>query len=735
MVFRNTNWSISGLVDGIKSHHIALPDLQRPYVWETARVRNLFDSLYRGYPTWLIILLENEVDDQVRTIWENTANTIIPRYVVIDGQQRLTSLYAALTGFKVKKDGELKNITISFNPIDEQFEVADSATAKWKDWIYDIKEVIHGDNLLSIANDYLAHYKEKYGSDPDMESKIYQRIQKVHNIKNVQFICIEIFKDVEIDIVSDIFLRINSWGKTLNNSDFILTLMSVYREEWRKKTEEFSEYTRKRNDIVQLWEDEVVRSVIWVWFKRSRLQDAYNYLKSQKSHFEKLNSVIDRVTDHHQWNNFLLLLKDLWFIHSKLITQKSTIIATYIFYILWITEYGSNFQEIWSVIKKYFLTMFLTQKYSSNAFETVLWKDFQKLQHIWSKEAYFQFFEDEIKVNLTNDTWKIIFPKNMDTSSILSPLFVAFTTAQIYFQKQILLRKVPMWKFFIDLKDKEQIGEKSDIDLHHIFPKQYLLDTYGVDQIKTTQINQIANKVYLYNSDNKSISAKSPEQYIKEFSEWWKINLDKNLDDNAIPTHFYQFDYYDFLEQRKKLMLELIKKYVDAVIQWEIHNIDKDDDITIIWWWETNQVEFKSTFRRDVREKKQNDALKNQITKTIAAFLNSNWGVLYVWVDDDGNVLWLENDILLFWDKKLDWLLLSIDNLLRDNFSKHYALITTETRWIDWNQVIRFSVKPSSVSVYVEINWKKEFYIRRSASSIALTIEEAVGYINDHFSL
>lgn len=733
-VFRTTHRSINTLVDWIKSNHIWLPDLQRPYVRDTTRVRNLFDSLYRGYPTGLLIFLENEVDENIRTIGENNQLRIIPRYVVIDRQQRLTSLYAALTWFKVKRESwDFENITISFNPVEELFEVANSATKKWKDWIYNIQEIIQWDNFIDIVNDYLTHFKEKYGSNPDEEKNISKRIQRLHNIKNTQFICIEILKDVSIDIVSDIFLRINSGWKTLNNSDFILTLMSVYREEWRKQVEAFSQYTRMRNDIVQLGEDEVVRILMWVGFKRSKLQDTYNYLKAQKTHFDKLIDVMTLITDKHQWNNFLLLLKDIWFIHSKLITQKSTAIAAYIFYVMWISEYKANFQEIWPIIKKYFLAMFLSQKYSSNAFETVLWKDFQKLSWVNSKEWFIAFLEDEISLNLTNDSRSITFPKNMDTSSIMSPLFVAFTTAQVYFQKQILFRKVPISKFFIDLKDKELVWEKTDIDLHHIFPKQYLIDLYGADVIKNTNINQIANKVYIYNSDNKSISSKSPEQYLQEFSEWWKITLDKNLNDNAIPKNFAVLDYFDFLNLRKKHMLELIKQYMDSVSQWEVYHNPDDDDSYLILWGENNRVEFKSSYCWDIKQNQKNDFLKHQITKTICAFLNTDWWTLYVWVNDNGEILWLENDINVFWN--LDWLLLDIDNLLKDNFSKHYSSIKLVVIEINNKKVLKFVVNASWSEVYIKVNGKLEFYIRRSASSIPLTIDEAVNYIKNHFKL
>ena len=120
----------------------------------------------------------------------------------------------------------------------------------------------------------------------------------------------EISKNLRIEEVSDIFLRINSRGKVLNNSDFILTLMSVYWEEGRKQIEAFSNWTREKNDIADLNADDVMRVLVGVGFKRARLEDVYNFLKAQTHEFENLNTVIESVVNLQNWRNFLTILKD-----------------------------------------------------------------------------------------------------------------------------------------------------------------------------------------------------------------------------------------------------------------------------------------------------------------------------------------------------------------------------------------------------------------------------------------
>lgn len=730
-IFKQTSRPISSLVDGIKTNLIWLPNLQRWYVWERARVRNLFDSLYKWYPTGMIMLLSNDTSEWVKPIWWDNLSKI-PSYSVIDWQQRLTSLYATITWGEVKKqDWSYAKIVISFNPLTETFEVADAWT-KWADWIYDIKDVISGNNLIQICTDYVNLYKARVQENniPEDEiipdSVIYDRIQRVSNIKNENFICIEIFKETPVEIVSDIFLRINSWWIKLNNSDFILTLMSVYWEEWRKKIEDFSAWTKDKKDILWLPADDAVRVLMWVWLKRARLDQIYNYLRWQTGWFDKLWKVIDIVTNKWYWSDYLTILKDAGFISNNLITQTSLVVSCYIFYLIGLKEYSLNFQELVPVIKKYYIAMFLTWKYV-NSMETTLWKDLSVLESKNSKEEFLQFFEDEVNIYLTPDSWNVRFKNDIKTDSSRSALSVVFNAALVYFHKPILFRSIPVSKFFLDIKDG-----KSEIDSHHIFPKQYLIDNFG-NKLKQKDINQIANKVWAYNKDNKFISKKAPSEYFYEFSEWWKISWDENLKDNCIPSNFYEMEYEQFLEVRREMMLGFIRDYYDDICNPSGRGSVEEPIKTLILWWESRVVEFKSSYRWDYYQDKVNDGLKFQVMKTIAAFLNSDGWILLVWVKDDWEILWEWKDVNSYQDKSYDSLLKDVDNMIRDNFGNFKALISVVIEEIDWKKILVFRVKKAHHAAIFTYNWEEKFYVRNAASSTQLQVEEAYNYINEHF--
>lgn len=258
--FKSVERSIGQLIDGINTHRIALPDLQRPYVWDRSRVRDLFDSLFREYPTGLLLFLENETERKNKSLGRKDDLIRIPNYVVIDWQQRLTSLYAVFSGHAViGKDQKPENITLSFNPLTAQFSVADASTEKGYDWIYDIKGVLIWDDIFNLTSKYIESYRERYGQNTEKEKEISKNIQKLFSLRKYTFTVIEISKNLNIEEVSEIFLRINSKGKVLNNSDFILTLMSVYWEEGRKQIEAFSNWTREKMillnlKLMKLWE-------------------------------------------------------------------------------------------------------------------------------------------------------------------------------------------------------------------------------------------------------------------------------------------------------------------------------------------------------------------------------------------------------------------------------------------------------------------------------------------------
>jgi uncharacterized protein with ParB-like and HNH nuclease domain len=102
-LFTKVDYALGSLIDAIGSGQIGLPDIQRPFVWKNVKVRDLFDSMYRGYPVGYLLFWETGVNSGARKIGADDKQ-LAPNRVIVDGQQRLTSLYAVIKGIAVVRE-------------------------------------------------------------------------------------------------------------------------------------------------------------------------------------------------------------------------------------------------------------------------------------------------------------------------------------------------------------------------------------------------------------------------------------------------------------------------------------------------------------------------------------------------------------------------------------------------------------------------------------------------------
>lgn len=209
------NNSVDNLLGWIKSDEIAIPEIQRPFVWDASKVRDLIDSLYNGYPVGYIITWKNP-DVKLK---DGTIAT--GKKVLIDGQQRITALTAAITGEKVVNENYKKiRIKIAFNPIEEKFEVSNPALEKNSQWISDISEIFKPTfDSYQFVGDY-AQVNNVPGNE------INKTIQNLLSIRTNSIGVIELSPTLDIETVTEIFIRINSKGVVLSQADFAMSKIS-----------------------------------------------------------------------------------------------------------------------------------------------------------------------------------------------------------------------------------------------------------------------------------------------------------------------------------------------------------------------------------------------------------------------------------------------------------------------------------------------------------------------------
>ncbi|MCV7042826.1 hypothetical protein BST36_25730 [Mycolicibacterium moriokaense] len=656
-LYRDTGYTLEHLVLDIGAGRIALPDIQRPFVWSPAKARDLLDSMYRGYPIGTIMLWETGVDAGTRKIGESDAES--PRLLIVDGQQRLTSLYAVLTGQHVlTKKFEQRRIRIAFRPADETFEVTDAAIERDPEFIPDIT-TLWTDGYRPTVRHFLKRLGETRadGLSEAEEDQLEDRINRVHDLDAFRFQVIELDKTADEEQVAEIFVRINSEGVKLNQADFILTLMSVHWEKGRRELEAFSRAAvdpaavgpSPRNPYIEPSPDQMLRAGVALAFRRARLQYVYNILRGKdletgvvsaerrEAQFQALAEAQERALDLTNWHEFLKCIYAAGFRSNKMITSQNALLFGYAFWLIGRCDFGLDYSLLRQVISRWFFMAHTTGRYT-NSPESQLESDLGRIADLpkGDGQAFVSELDRIVTANFTNDYWEISLPNKLDNSSPRSPALFAYLAALNLLDAEVLFSELKV----SHLLDPSAVAPRS-VERHHLFPKKYLA-SLGVTG--TRQINAIANMAFLDWAENASISSAAPHEYWQVMSS--QINPDRlkrQVHHHALPIGWEQLDYTTFLERRRVLIAKVVREGFSTL--WgsvEVpHNATIED---VIEAGESQTTEFKSTARWNLHTAQADSKMEQVIVKTVCGFLNAEGGTLLIGVDDQGQPLGLQHD-------------------------------------------------------------------------------------------
>ena len=594
--FTLMQYSVSAILGLIDADDFVIPEIQRPFVWKRSQVRDLIDSLYNGYPTGYIIIWKNP---DVKTKDGTTANG---KRILIDGQQRVTALMAAVSGTEVLNDDfEKDRIKIAFNPLEKdatkRFEVQDASHLRDKRWIPDISVLFTpGFKTWSFLTSYA---EDNEGVDMEELSK---SISMLQGIANRQIGVIELDHALDIDEVTEIFIRINSKGTALGQSDFVMSKMASDSEHGgsiaRKTVDYFchlaakpefyhhikmdgefaaSKYFSKIEWLAKDSEDifnpgygDVLRVSFMHKFHRGKLADLVSLLSGRDfttkeykdevsaSSYMKLDLGIQNFINENNFKQFVLALKGAGFISRKLLTSAMTLDFAYTLYLMLHDDGSFPKTQIKRCVQRWFVMSTLTSRYIGSP-ESVMDRDIRSI-----KEKGFFNFRDEVEAStLSENFWNVTLPQNLETSSINSPAFNTFLAAQVNLNCDSL--------FMRGTKISDLINISGDI--HHIFPRAYLKKN-GIES--KTKYNQVANYIMLDTQINKAVGENPPKIYFQKLREQCKNGnalignisdikmLCSNMEANCIPPDIFDMDvsnYETFLYQRRRLMAQLIRRY------------------------------------------------------------------------------------------------------------------------------------------------------------------------------
>lgn len=587
-------YQISNVLNDIQTDQIAIPEIQRPFVWSSIKVRNLLDSLYQGYPIGYIITWKNpDVKLKDGTISSG-------KKVLIDGQQRITALKAAILGDKViDKNYKEVNIVISFNPIKEKFETLTPAIEKDSEWIQNISDFLRHD---TGRFEFIRTYCKK---NPQIDRDLIEKnIEKLIEIKTKQIGFIELTENLDIETVTEIFIRINSAGVILSQADFAMSKIASYGEfgiNLRKLIDYFCHLAKEPKFFKQISENDisfsktgylpkiewlknvnddlydpdysdVIRVAFTKNFNRGKLSDLVNLLSGRnfetrtyeheiaEKSFKNLEKGILDFVNQTNFERFVMIIKSTGFTMNSLINSQNIINFAYILYLkLKSQDYNPGLIE--KYVKRWFVMSTLTGRYSGSP-ESKFDNDIKNIvKH--NIENYLQMIEES---ELSDNFWDITLPNILEKSSITNPLLNTFFASQAYFGDEGFIST--------DIKVKDMIEHRGDI--HHVFPKEYLKQVYK----SKAEYNQIANFVYAQQEINIKIGKKSPKNYFSELLEQCKTKklkygnitdkkqLMENLEKHCIPSEIITMeinDYPKFLIMRRKLMAKKIEKYYKSL--------------------------------------------------------------------------------------------------------------------------------------------------------------------------
>lgn len=585
------NHSVDNIISWISSGEIAIPEMQRPFVWETSKVRDLMDSLYKGYPVGYLIIWKNP-DVKLK---DGTLSS--GKKIVIDGQQRITALTAAIAGKDVVNQQYKKvRIKISFNPIDEKFEVFNPAIEKDSKYINDISEVFKPDfNSFNFA----VKYGELNNVNP---ADVSNTITKLTAIKNNSIGVIDLDSDLDIETVTDIFIRINSKGTVLSQADFAMSKISSNEKYGgdviRKTIDYFCHLNQRPMDLEAIKENDkefakldefnkikwivnnaddiyspaytdILRVAFTSQFYRGKLSDLVNLLSGRnfetrdyeeeiaEESYRKLNEGVLKFVNKTNYDRYMMILNSAGIIDSSLIRSDNALNFGYALFIL-LRDKGIDSNKIETIVRKWLILSVLTGRYSGSP-ESMFDYDIKRF-NLNDPEEYLKTVE---LGQLSDAYWDHILPERLNTSVSSSPYFKLYLMAQVHSHDKGFLSK--------DISIEALIANRGDI--HHLFPKKYLQNN---GHNLRNDYNQIANYVMTQSEINIRIKDDAPNVYMKKVMDQidnqdpyigaitTKEGLEESFKQNCIPEEFVNYTvdhYFDFLHKRRYLMAQKIKEY------------------------------------------------------------------------------------------------------------------------------------------------------------------------------
>lgn len=581
-LFDNIPSKVEDLLRDVELGRIGLPDLQRPFVWPDSKVRDLLDSMLKGYPVGYIMLWSSPDEyGNAKHIGVNEKAYKEPDDLVIDGQQRLTALLAALHGTRVRdKNYRDRTIKISFNPLTREFAVWTQAYERNTEWISSVSSVFEADSNHSVSKFRKSFIRQadegrRRNDRPELtdeeEDLVEENLNDLLNLGIYTLPTLKINSKADEEDVAEIFVRVNSGGTKLTEKNFIETLLAVFDNEVHSRIDSFCAESRvpkdgtAYNQIIEVDPSHLIRVAVGVGFRRARLKYAYMLLrgkdlktgitssKTREENLETFKRSLDLALNLNNWHAFLNLFGKAGYLKGSFVASTNAVVFSYVLYLIGKYDYKVPPFELNKVITKWIFMSTITGFYTGST-ESEVEKQFADLRGVTTAEGFVAYLESAIETRFTDDFFTYSLPSSLEGSSASSPSWFGYVASLIVLGTPMLFSTSPLAQYFAIGAS----GKKGAIDKHHIFPKSYLTKI-GYDNDRDR--NQIANFTYLDYNTNIEIGDQAPGEYVAAFRErLGEEGYARTCRDNALPLGFESLEYPEFLAKRRVLMAGIVKK-------------------------------------------------------------------------------------------------------------------------------------------------------------------------------
>lgn len=587
--YKITQYSVSSILGYVENSQIAIPEIQRPFVWKGEEVRALIDSLYEGYPIGYLIVWQNS---QVRVRGFGKGGT---KKILIDGQQRVTALMAALLGKEVLDEQyQSHRIRIAFNPLaqtgEERFAVCDEKHEKDSRWIPDIS--------IFFRRDFSFRQFEKEYKEANPEEDFTLLEQSVDTLKEIvkhQVGVIELSFLLDIDVVSEIFIRINLQGKPLNQEDFVMSKISVneeYSGDYIRNCIDYfchllrepSFYSVLQQNETEFFNSEYGQAVAWCkngeqslyvpsyadvlkvvlisYFGKVRIGDLVHLLsgrtgekkgltkkevskKLSEESFIKLGTGVKAFVCEKNFVGFQRALKKAGYGCTRLLYSQSILNYCYAMYLL-MDRQGIDEKQKESLMARWITMAMLTGHYQSGGESTVL-RDYANAE----EEGFASYLKQIEELKLTEEFYTSILPDKFTSTTARTAPFLAYVATQCARGIHSLYSDVSIEELY-----------KNKAESYQILPKAYLVKC----GYKTREIyGQVANITYISKEIKDIVKKKSPADYRTKLEEAIGSEaMMASLKENGLTEEIFtggEKDITRILENRRKQMALEIQEF------------------------------------------------------------------------------------------------------------------------------------------------------------------------------